>query len=130
MEMEIHDTGGDPAYKSNRMVVYNGADLFLLCVSADRKDYWKLDDDGNKIPGTDQDIEESIKEFVTEIKVIEDQKPIALLLTKDDLRGNNDSESVISDDFMVAMKVKYNLQFYKKTSAKRQATTEGDWSVC
>ena len=39
MEMEIHDTGGDPEYGANRKMVYQGADLFLLCVSADRKDY-------------------------------------------------------------------------------------------
>ena len=128
--MEIHDTGGDPEYGSNRKMVYKGADLFLLCVSADRKDYRKIGDEPNSILATDQVIEASIKEFVDEIRVIDNQKPIALLLTKDDLRSTGDQESVISDEFMVSMKKKYSMQFYKKTSAKRQATTEGDWSVC
>ena len=127
--MEIHDTGGDPVFQSYRKMAYKGADLFLLCVSANRNDYSKLYDGRNVIPGTDQDVEDSIKEFVDEIRVIDGQKPIALLLTKDDLRSQLDLESVISDEFMVEMKKKYCLQFFKKTSAKRQATTEGDWNV-
>ena len=51
-------------------------------------------------------------------------------MTKEDFRSTNGPESVLSDEFMLEMKRKHALQFYKKTSAKRQAETDGDWSVC
>ena len=57
--MEIHDTGGDPEYGANRKMVYQGADLFLLCVSADRKDY-RGNQDENSIVSTEK-VDESIK---------------------------------------------------------------------
>ena len=51
--MEIHDTGGDPEYGANRKMVYQGADLFLLCVSADRKDYRGIETEENSTVSTD-----------------------------------------------------------------------------
>ena len=51
--MEVHDTGGDPEYESNRKMVYQGADLFLLCVSADRNDYRNKETDPNSYVSTE-----------------------------------------------------------------------------
>ena len=53
MELEIHDTGGAPEYESHRKIIYEGADLFLLCVSADRNDYWNGDPNLNSAVNSD-----------------------------------------------------------------------------
>ena len=68
VELEIHDTSGDEHLGTNRRVQYQGADGFMICVAANS-------DDGL----------ESIKKWQVEIKNVEVEKPIYLIMTKKDL---------------------------------------------
>ena len=68
LNLEIHDTSGDMELNANRKVQYAGADVFAICVAAN---------DRNSL--------DSIPKWIAEIKTVESNKPICLVMTKRDL---------------------------------------------
>ena len=73
----------------------------------------------DRVP-TDERLEEFIQGWIAEIRAMEPQKPIALMLTKEDIRhaNNDDSNNCITEEFMTKIKTEKGLQFYEKTSSK------------
>lgn len=68
IEIEIHDTSGDEHLGVNRKVQYKDADVFMICVAANSHESL-----------------ESVARWKSEIQEIEQEKPVALILTKSDL---------------------------------------------
>ena len=66
--LEIHDTSGDENLGVNRKIQYQNADCFMICVASDKRDSF-----------------DNIPKWMAEIQLIEDKKPISLILTKSDL---------------------------------------------
>ena len=65
IEIEIHDTSGDEHLGVNRKVQYKDADVFMICVAANSHESL-----------------ESVARWKSEIQEIEQEKPVALILTK------------------------------------------------
>ena len=68
MEIEIQDTSGDDIFGVNRKVQYQDADCFMICVACNIPESF-----------------DSIGKWKAEIKEVEPEKPIVLILTKRDL---------------------------------------------
>lgn len=73
IEIEIHDTSGDEHLGVNRKVQYKDADVFMICVAANSHESL-----------------ESVARWKSEIQEIEQEKPVALILTKSDLADEID----------------------------------------
>ena len=69
-QLEMHDTSGDDALSPNRAVIFKGADVFMICVAKDKRDSF-----------------DNINKWKQEIQAVERDKPIMLILTKDDIKG-------------------------------------------
>ena len=68
IDIEIHDTSGDSYLANSRATQYRNADVFMICVAANNMDAMA------SVPG-----------WVDEIRSVENNKPIILILTKKDL---------------------------------------------
>ena len=68
IEIEIHDTSGDEHLGINRKVQYQGADVFMICVACNNPESL-----------------ENVQRWKAEMQEIEPSKPIAIILTKQDL---------------------------------------------
>ena len=66
--LEIHDTSGSEMLVNERAVQYKDADIFIVCVAADLKHS-----------------KENVSKWLAEIRNVENDIPIVLMLTKDDL---------------------------------------------
>ena len=68
VDLELHDTSGERGLVGNRKVIYQGADVFMLCIAIDKKDSF-----------------DNIDFWVDEIRSEASQVPIYLILTKSDM---------------------------------------------
>ena len=68
IELEIHDTTGDPELNNSHPLQYNNADVFMVCTSA-----------------VDTNSFNNIQKWIVNIRMIHDDRPIILCLTKKDL---------------------------------------------
>ena len=68
VDLELHDTSGDDNLSQNRKVVYEGADLILLCVAINKKDSF-----------------DNIGKWEAEVDAVVPGIPVYLLLTKSDM---------------------------------------------
>ena len=84
-KLEIHDTTGDDNLMPSRAIQYQNADVFLLCVPVANQ---ALDSDSY----SDYLYKERIPIWATEILSVHRDKPIFLVLTKEDLHGNEDMD--------------------------------------
>lgn len=69
-KLEMHDTAGDDVLGPKRAVVYKGADVFMICVAKDSRDSF-----------------DNIGKWYREITAVETEKPIMLVMTKNDIKG-------------------------------------------
>ena len=75
LDIEIHDTSGDEHLGVNRKVQYTGADVFMICVAANKPDSLT-----------------SVSKWRTEIIEACPYTPIMLILTKKDLLDVTDED--------------------------------------
>ena len=73
LKLEVQDTAGEPAHELQRLSWYAGADVFMLCFSKDQQD----------------DGDDCVQRWITEIRNNEPRKPIVVILTKKDLGDEN-----------------------------------------
>ena len=99
-DVEINDTGGDENITDQRKLVYKDADLFMLCVSAVSRDSLN-----------------NIGKWKTEIRGIEQDSPIVLVITKIDLRQEMPDKAISIKEIKAATK-KHRLIKYFETTAK------------
>ena len=71
IELEIHDTSGDDHLGANRATQYKDCDVFMICVAVNNPTSL-----------------ENCTKWKNEIKNVEPEKPIMLILTKIDLRDD------------------------------------------
>ena len=83
MNLEIHDTTGDSNLYLSRKMQYQNADVFMLCVPVANK---SLDSYSDYL------YQERIPEWAAEILTIHGDKPIFLVLTKQDLHDSEDMD--------------------------------------
>ena len=69
--IEIHDTSGDEQLSVIRKRQYEGADIFMICAAANQRSSF-----------------DNIDRWRNEIKSVEPEKPIMLILTKSDMADN------------------------------------------
>ena len=64
----MHDTSGDEELARRRAIIYKGADVFMICVAKDNRNSF-----------------DNINKWKQEIQAVVNDKPIMLILTKDDI---------------------------------------------
>ena len=69
LKVEVQDTSGQDEADKHRAKQYKQADVFMLCFSVDLED----------------NSDETVYKWISEIRNEEQQKPIILVLTKNDL---------------------------------------------
>ena len=69
LKVEVQDTSGQDEAALHRAKQYKQADVFMLCFSVDLED----------------NSDETVYKWISEIRNAEQQKPIILVLTKNDL---------------------------------------------
>ena len=67
--VEIHDTSGDEHLGINRKIQYKDADVFMICIATNSQTSF-----------------DNVPIWINEIKEVEQQKPVMLVLTKSDLK--------------------------------------------
>ena len=97
-KLEMHDTAGDEHLGQKRKLTYKGADVFMICVSKDSRTSF-----------------DNIAKWKAEINEVETEKPIILVLTKNDLDG---SIAVVSINDLKKERESGGFAGVYKTSAK------------
>ena len=116
LHLVVQDTSGLDEHEVQRISWYEDADVFMLCFAKDQNDN-----------GDDR-----VEKWITEIRSIEPRKPIGLLLTKNDLEDENQ----FTEDKLEWIKSQYNLQFVCSTSSKEDSDSvinafdESIWQAC
>jgi len=98
--IEIHDTSGDEHLGVNRKVQYQGADCFMICVACNQ-----------------QSSLENVERWLAEIREVEIEKPVALILTKSDLLAEQ-IENAVTGDELSEKKNSVGAVFNAETSSK------------
>ena len=80
IKLEIHDTSGDDHIGQKRKVVYQGADIFMICVACNARDSYQ-----------------NIEKWRDEIMAAEPKKPIMLILCKSDIKDKEVTEKDLKD---------------------------------
>lgn len=101
IEIEIHDTSGDEHLGVNRKVQYKDADCFMICVACNQKDSL-----------------EHVERWQAEIRDVEPDKPIALLLTKSDLQDAMEDDEKVTEEMIIAKKTELGFNVSAATSSK------------
>ena len=94
----IEDTSGADEHREQRMKCYENSDVFMLCLSKDQNN-----------SGDD-----CVGKWIREIRSIEPNKPIVLILTKKDLKNKN----YFTEERLEQIKIDYKLQQVCSTSSK------------
>jgi len=101
IEIEIHDTSGDEHLGVNRKVQYKDADVFMICVAANSHDSL-----------------ENVVRWKTEIQEIEQEKPVALILTKSDLAEGGELDEPVEFSMVKNKQKEMGFSMSAKTSSK------------
>ena len=99
VDLEIQDTSGDEHLGVNRMVQYQDADVFMVCIATNNRTSL-----------------ENLDRWRNEIQSVEQSKPILLVLTKSDLM--DDAEDPVELEELQEKCVQDGFQGCCKTSSK------------